>query len=446
MKRDIEQALYEWKNQKSRMPLLMRGARQVGKSYLIENFGKTAFAKTVVVNFELQPELKKCFVTLNPEEIINRLQLMMGVTIEEQNTLLFLDEIQEHPEAIMALRYFLEKKPNIAVIGAGSLLEFALESKNFNMPVGRIQFIHLGPLSFGEFLTAAGHVALRSHLAGVQLSQPPESQLHEKLLELLRIYLILGGMPSALNAYFENRDWQNTQRIQSSLLQTFRSDFGKYAKTSENKYLLRVFDQAPQLVGNRIKYANIDDECQSRDIKNALQLLELAGIIKTVVATSAAGLPLGAQANEKKFKLIFLDVGLMQNVCGLQSVLTVAKDFLQINAGAVAEQFVGQELSAYADPYQPHRLFFWVRDKKNSSAEVDYVTAIDSQRLPIEVKAGKTGKLRSLRLFLEEKQIPFGVRFSQEPLSFYAQILSVPLYMVEQLPRLCRGLIESGLV
>jgi hypothetical protein len=136
----------------------------------------------------------------------------------------------------------------------------------------------------------------------------------------------------------------------------------------------------------------------------------------------------------------------MQNVCGLQSALTVAKDFLQINAGAVAEQFVGQELSAYADPYQTHRLFFWVRDKKNSSAEVDYVTAIDSQRLPIEVKAGKTGKLRSLRLFLEEKQIPFGVRFSQEPLSFYAQILSVPLYMVEQLPRLCRGLIESGLV
>ena len=438
MKRDLERELFSWKERKDRLPLLLRGARQVGKSYIVEEFGKKAFKNLVVVNFEFRPELKQCFAALDPIEIINKLQLLMGVTIEAETTLLFLDEIQECPNAIMALRYFKEKYNRLAVIGAGSLMEFTLNSPDFKMPVGRIQFIYLEPLSFGEFLTASGNERLRHYLREIRLNSIFDDALHQKLMDLLRIYLIVGGMPAVVKEYLENRNFLNCQRIQNSLLQTYRSDFGKYAKTSAHKYLQKVFDEAPRLVGSRVKYSNIDPASKSRDIKQALNLLKLAGIVRPVYATAASGLPLGAQANETKLKLNFLDVGLMQNACGLQTELTLTNDFIQINAGAVTEQFIGQELTAYFDSYLEHNLFFWARDKKSSSAEVDYVVVVDSLILPVEVKAGKTGTLKSLKLFIEEKKVSFGIRFSQEKLSLYDKVLTLPLYMAEQMRRLAQ--------
>lgn len=436
MKRDLETELFEWKERKERLPLLLRGARQVGKSYIVEEFGKKAFKNTVVVNFELRPELKQCFATLDPIQIVNKLQLLMGVAIEPEETLLFLDEIQECPNAITALRYFKEKYGRLAVIGAGSLMEFALNSPDFKMPVGRVQFIFLEPLSFGEFLTASGNEQLRQYLQKLQLNSILDDAVHQKLLELLRLYLIVGGMPAVVKEYIENKNLLNCQRIQNSLLQTYRSDFGKYAKAAEHKYLQKVFDKAPRLIGSRVKYSNIDPDSKSRDIKQALNLLKLAGIIYPIYATSASGLPLGAQANESKFKLNFLDVGLMQNVSGLHAELALANDFIQINSGAVAEQLIGQELRACFDSYFERNLFFWARDKKNSSAEVDYVIAVNSLVLPVEVKAGKTGTLKSLKLFIEEKKCPFGIRFSQEKQYLYDKVLTLPLYMAEQMKRL----------
>lgn len=427
-----------WKNKSDRVPLLVRGARQVGKSYIIEEFGKKAFENVVVANFEFQPELKQCFVTLNPVDIINKLQMLMGVSIEAGKTLLFLDEIQECPNAIMALRYFKEQYGKLAVIGAGSLIEFTLNSPDFRMPVGRVQFMYLEPLSFGEFLSASGHEQMRSHLGEIHLNSTIDDAIHNKLMELLRVYLIVGGMPAVVKEYLTSKNYVNCQRLQNSLLQTYRSDFGKYAKNSEHNNLRKVFDEAPRLVGSRIKYSNIDPETKSRDLKKALHLLKMSGIVHPIYATAAAGLPLGAQINEAKFKLNFLDVGLMQNACGLQKELSVTNDFIQVNSGAVAEQFIGQELSAHFDSYLEHTLFFWARDMKGSSAEVDYVVAVDSLILPVEVKAGKTGTLKSLRKFLEEKQSPFGIRFSQEKPSFFDKVLTLPLYMVEQMPRLAK--------
>ncbi|MFH1288184.1 MAG: AAA family ATPase, partial [bacterium] len=420
------------------------GARQVGKSYVVENFGKTAFQNLVVVNFEFQPELKQCFTTLDPVDIINKLQIIMGVKIEEEKTLLFLDEIQECPDAIMALRYFKEKKERIAIIGAGSLMEFALKSPDFRMPVGRIQFLYLGPMSFGEFLSVSGNEQLRQYLWGVKVNSDFDEVVHGKLLELLRMYLILGGMPAVIRDYIKNKDLLSCQRIQNSLFQTYRNDFGKYAKLSEYRHLQKVFDAAPRFVGNRIKYSNIDPESKSQDLKRALNLLILAGIIKSIYATSASGVPLGSQIKESKFKINFLDVGLMQNACGLQTELAMEKDLMQINSGAAAEQFIGQELTAYQDRYVNYQLFFWARDKKSSSAEVDYVINIGSTILPVEVKAGKTGTLRSLKLFMEEKKSSLGVRFSQDKLSYYDNILTIPLYMVEQLPRLVGAVIKGA--
>ncbi|MCK4995170.1 MAG: ATP-binding protein [Candidatus Omnitrophica bacterium] len=436
MKRDIKRDLFSWKERTDRLPLLLRGARQVGKSYIVEEFGKKAFKNVVIVNFEFRPELKQCFTTLDPVEIINKLRLLMGEAIESEKTLLFLDEIQECPNAIMALRYFKEKYNRLAVIGAGSLMEFALNSSNFRMPVGRVQFIYLEPLSFSEFLTASGNEQLRRYLGEIGLNSVVDGAVHQKLMGLLRIYLIVGGMPAVVNEYFESRNFLNCQRIQNSLFQTYRSDFGKYANSSAHKYLQKVLYEAPRLIGNRVKYSNIDPDSKSRDIKQALNLLELAGIIYPVYATAASGLPLGAQVNEKKFKLNFLDVGLMQNACGLQSKLTLTNDFVQINSGAVAEQFIGQELRAYSDSYLERGLFFWARDEKNSSAEVDFVVAVDFRVFPLEVKAGKTGTLKSLKLFIKEKKSLFGVRFSQEKLSLYDKVLTLPLYMTEQMKRL----------
>lgn len=440
MKRDAEKELINWKNDNDRYPLLVCGARQTGKSYLIETFGRDNFQNTVVVNFELKPSLKECFTSLDPLEITNKLQLLLGVHIRDDDTLLFLDEIQECPQAIVSLRYFKEMRPHLPVIGAGSLLEFALKKKDFKMPVGRVQFLYLEPFSFSEFLTASGNSQLRDYLNETTVSDKVNVSVHQKLLDIVRLYLILGGMPAVLNEYNSTKDILNCQRIQSALLQTFRSDFAKYAETSYHKYLEKVFEASPRIVGNIVKYVNIDSNAKSRDLKNAVDLLSLAGIIKLIRLSKVSGIPLGAQIDEKKFKLNFLDVGLVQNACDLKSDIAIAKDILQINSGAIAEQFVGQELRAYNDKFQPANLYFWTREKKSSSAEVDYVVNIGSSIIPMEVKSGKTGRLKSLRLFMEEKNTKFGIRISQEPLSFYDNILSVPLYMIEQIPRLVQNI------
>ena len=442
MRRDIEKELILWKLQKEKYPLIIRGARQVGKSYLVETFGKTHFQNNVVVNLEFQPQLKDCFKSLDPSEIINKLQLLLGVQIKEDNTHLCLDEIQECPQAIMSLRYFKEKMPKLAVIAAGSLLEFVMRSPDFKMPVGRVQFLYLEPMSFSEYLDATGNQNLRKFLSDVKLTDSIDDVIHKKLLELLRIYIIVGGMPAVLNEYLSSNDLMNCQRIQTALLQTYRSDFGKYAKFSQHKYLQKVFDTAPRMIGQRIKYSNIDPDTRSRDLKNALNLLTLAGIVSPIYLTKASGLPLGAQVNEQRFKLNFLDVGLMQNSCGLQGRLSMEENFMQINAGAVAEQFVGQELTVYSDKHQQASLYFWAREKKGSMAEVDYVINIGSDIFPVEVKSGKEGRLKSLRMFIEEKKSKLGIRFSQDKLSYYDKILSIPLYMVEQLPRLAEGLLR----
>src|SRR3989337_4335834 len=247
MRRDIEKELILWKAQKEKYPLIIRGARQVGKSYLVETFGKNHFQNTVVANLEFQPHLKDCFKSLDPLEIINKIQMLLSAQMREDNTLLFLDEIQECPQAIMSLRYFKEKMPKQSVIAAGSLLEFAMRSPDFKMPVGRVHFLYLEPLSFSEYLDATGNQNLRKFLADVKLTDSLDDVIHKKLLELLRIYIIVGGLPAVLNEYLSSKDLMNCQRIQTALLQTYRSDFGKYAKISQHKYLHKVFDTAPRM-------------------------------------------------------------------------------------------------------------------------------------------------------------------------------------------------------
>jgi predicted AAA+ superfamily ATPase len=442
MKRDLTRELLQWKDQKERMPLLVRGARQVGKSYIVEEFGKTNFENYVEINFEYQPELKGCFSSLDPHEIINKIRLLTGASIVVGKTLLFFDEIQECPEAITSLRYFYEKLPNQHVIAAGSLLEFIFHNENFRMPVGRIQYLFLKPLSFGEYLSACGFEALREHLKTVSIETHIEEILHQQLLKLLREYLLLGGMPKVVRTFLQTKDVTEAQKIQASILTTYQDDFGKYAGSLDVRYLQTLFTRTPRLVSQRFFYKDVDPELRARELKQALEKLQSAGIVHKSHAVSASGIPLGAQINKKEFKLFFLDVGLVNRSMGFGSQILMEKDVILVNRGEIAEQFVAQELIAYFDPYSPPELYWWSREKPGSSAEIDFVIAHNERIFPIEVKAGKAGKLRSLKIFLNEKGGEIGIRISQNPLTMEEHLFSLPLYLIEHLPRLLNSVIR----
>lgn len=445
MKRDIEQDLLHWKHKKNRMPLLLRGARQVGKSFIVEKFGRAHFNNLVIVNFEQDPELARCFDTLHPHEIVTALSLSLHQKIEPGKTLLFLDEIQDCPAAILALRYFKEQYSELHVIGAGSLLEFILNQDDFRMPVGRVQSLYLKPFSFKEFLLAMGYSDLREFIEQVDLIKAVPEPVHQTLLKLVRHYMMLGGMPAVLQAYLSIPPLENTTRTydlaeaelqQTVLLGTYRQDFSKYSKHTQIQYVQRVFEKAPGLVGNHVKYANVDPDARSQNIKSAIELLQFAGLIYPIYSTAASGLPLLTLINEKKFKLLFLDVGLMARASRLAAELWLNENLLLVNRGATAEQFVGQELLAYGSNLETPQLYFWCREKKSSQAEVDFITSFDSKIIPIEVKAGSTGQMKSLQLLMREKNLNPGVRISQLPLGFDGSILSVPLYMVGEISRL----------
>lgn len=434
MKRTLETELITWKKRKEHLPILLRGARQVGKSYLVEEFGKANFNDVSVVDFENRPELKSAFTTRKPKEILARLEIALGKPIQEGFSLLFLDEIQSCPEALISLRYFKEQMPNLHVIAAGSLLEFMLKEENFGFPVGRVDFLYLRPLSFLEYLqTAAPFIMQR--LKSYDLNQIPSELEHNELLKWVRRYMFIGGMPAAINASLNDTSLLESQRTHYRILQAYESDFGKYAKHTQHKYLHMIFQKAPALVGQILKYSRIDQEIRSRELKPAIELLGHAGLIQRVFATTAAGLPLHAHIKSDRFKLLYLDIGLLQTATKVDATHFFDQDIMQINAGMIAEQFVGQELLAYSPPYQNDPLLFWERTG-GSQAEVDFVITVGSEIIPIEVKAGSTGTLRSLQSFLHEKKGRLGVRIAETPLSLHNNILSVPFYLVGSLERL----------
>lgn len=434
MERYITKKLLNWQKDNSHQPLLIRGARQVGKTYIIEQFGKTHFKQLVSINFELEPELIECFTTLNPLEIIAKLSAIKGVTITPQETLLFLDEIQDCPNAIRALRYFKEKMPNLHVIAAGSLLEITLKNADFRLPVGRVESMYMYPATFQEYLAATNPNAYDA-IKAATIKKPVDNAIHNYLIKQVKQFMILGGMPNVIRHYIEHQDLQRIQTLQSSILDNYRNDFGKYATETVITYIQKCFNKIPFLVGHQIKYKKIDSDIRSRELKEALTLLEDALLCKRIYATSAQGLPLHTNVNEKKFKLNFLDIGLVKRACQLDAALLMSDDVTLLNDGALAEQLVGQELLAYADNFEQHKQYFWTRENQGQ-AEIDYLYVSGTDILPVEVKSGKTGRLRSLTYFMESQKSPIGLRVSQLPLTIERNILSVPFYMLGELSRL----------
>lgn len=436
MNRDLINELVAWKERKNHLPILLRGARQVGKSYLVEEFGHQNFQHVAVVDFEKRPELINAFNTREPQEILSKLEVILRIPIKSGKSLLFLDEIQLCPEALISLRYFKEQMPELHVIAAGSLLEFLLNDENFSFPVGRVEFLYLHPLSFEEYLFAVSPFLLQ-RLKEYNLDNIPGELEHTELLKWVRRYMFVGGMPAAVQASLENGSLLESQRVHYRILQAYESDFGKYAKVLQHKFLQTIFQKAPVLIGQIIKYSRIDGEARSRDLKPALDLLSHAGILQRVYATTASGIPLHAHVKFDRFKLLYLDVGLLQTMTRVDATHFFDEDIMQINSGMLAEQFVGQELIAYSPPFQNASLLFWERSG-GSQAEIDYVVNIGSSIIPIEVKAGSTGTLRSMQSFLQEKKGLLGIRISENPLSLHNNILSVPFYLVGSMDKIVK--------
>jgi uncharacterized protein len=436
MKRLLEKELTRWKDLDEHLPILLRGARQVGKSYLVEYFGKNNFEDVAVIDFESRPELKAAFSTRDPKEILMRLEFALRKAIKEGRSLLFLDEIQLCPEALISLRYFKEKMPKLHVIAAGSLLEFLLKEEDFSFPVGRVEFLYLRPLSFIEYLYAISPL-MAERLNQFDLKNPPSELEHKELLKLVRRYLFIGGMPAAIKESLKEESLLETQRVHHRILQAYESDFGRYGKHTQHKYLHLIFQKAPSLIAQILKFSRIDPQVRARELKPALELLCHAGLFQRVFATTASGLPLHAHMKDDRYKLLYLDVGLLQTANQVDATHFFQHDLLQINSGMLAEQLVGQELIAAAPSYQNAPLLFWERN--GSEAEVDYITSVGSDIIPIEVKAGVTGSLRSMHEFLREKKNRLGIRISEQPLFLQDKILSIPFYLVGSLDRLVRS-------
>ncbi len=446
--------LKNWFGKPNRKPLVIRGARQVGKSTLVRLFAEQQDLSLAEVNLERYSDLGSSFEKKDPASLINVLEALPNINAISSNSLLFLDEIQAVPEAIPSLRYFYEDMGRLAVVAAGSLLEFALSEHQFSMPVGRVEYLHMGPMTFTEFLDALGESKLASIIRTFEIGDEIAPLIHNRLLDLLRTYFFVGGMPEAISTYAHSRRLIDVSEVHNSIIETYREDFPKYIGSRNLSRIQNVFNFAARNVGNKVKYSQFSNQDKTATIKTDIELLCMARVLSKVVHSHCSGLPLQADMEEKVYKLIFLDVGLMNAICGLGwNTISKTADTALINEGSIAEQFIGQHLLDMLSKSPNRELNYWLREGRSSNAEVDYVLALNGKIVPIEVKAGATGSLKSLHQFVGEKGVSFAVRLdagspstqsintrirrSGKTVDINYELISLPLYLVERLPDLC---------
>lgn len=336
-------------------------------------------------------------------------------------------------------------------------MEFALTEQRVSIPVGRIQYLHMGPMTFTEYLDALGENKLKESIESYHYGIDLGPIVHKRLLELLRSYYFVGGMPGAVDIYAKSRRFSEVSRVHNSIIETYRDDFQKYARSRNLSRMQHVLNFVARNVGTKVKYSNVLKDVHSATIKQDIDLLSMSRVISKVIHTHASGLPLQADLDEKAYKLLFLDVGLMNAICGLGwSNLSKLDDTQLANEGAIAEQFVGQHLLDLLADSPNRELTYWLREGRSANAEVDFVVAFDGRIVPIEVKAGGRGSLRSLHQFAGEKRVPLAVRFDSNPPSMQTvtasvprgdetsevkyQLLSLPLYLVERVADVLRAL------
>ncbi len=445
MRRLLEAELRAWAQNPKPKPLLLRGARQVGKSYLAEQICSN-FQNRFVINFERneQQKFKQLFTEKSPAEILEYIKFLYNIDLRASNSILFIDEIQSCPEAITSLRYFYEDFPCLHLIAAGSLLDISLSQNSISVPVGRIDYLYIHPLNFLEYLEANQKPHYIEYIRQLSLTKVAKLDLHDELMQEIKKYILVGGMPAVLNKFIESSEtYQEAFVEQNSILETFRDDFRKYASRSEQKYLRLVFDSIPMQFANKFMFSRVDPEQKSLALKKALFLLEEANIAKLIYQSNPNSQPLAVGVNHKFFKVNFLDCGLANRIFNMAIPELSELKFEGLHAGKITEQFCCQELISYTNPRIRQDIYYWAREDKSQAAEIDYLVDINNTVVPIEVKSSHNGRLKSLKIIMDTYKLQLGLKISAERLSLDNKILSLPLYAISELPRLSQEALKA---
>ncbi len=441
--------LDNWLADKKRKPLVIRGARQVGKTWIVRDFSRRNDLKLIELNFEKNPALSDLFTSNNPKEILKNLESEFETSIDPDSSLLFLDEIQAVPEMFARIRWFKEDLENLPLIATGSLLEFALKEYQYSMPVGRITYFFLEPFSFFEFLLATGNKLLLNKLETFSFNDTMPESIHKKCLDFYHDYCLVGGMPESLQKWVDTENLNDCIKIQQDLLSTFRDDFYKYGGEFDPNLLYKLFISVSKQIGNKFIYNRVDPLVKSLLIKKNLSMLSQSRVFTKIMHTSGNGLPLGAESNEKFFKMLLIDIGLVSVQLGLDPTLRSRSDRLAfVNKGGIAEQFVGQQIRSFQAPLTDPTLFYWQRTG-GRQGEIDYIIHHNNLVVPIEIKSGTAGSMKSLHQFMADKNLDLAVRFnsnlpSVEKInvkttqgdSVSYTLLSIPLYLAQQINNL----------
>lgn len=421
MYRKITQQLIDWKNDKYRKPLVLEGARQTGKTYILQQFGKEHYSNVAYINMEnASEELKSIFEgTISPQRIIQQLEIMFGFVIRPAKTLLIFDEVQEIPRALTSLKYFCEDAPEFNIATSGSLLGIFLHSGT-SFPVGKVDFLKMQPMDFEEFLIANNEQKL---IDFARESTNDMAFLNEKLYDYFKFYIVIGGMPEAVQSWIIEKNIEKIEKIQDTILQTYMRDFSKHTKDGETIRIKQVFDSLPTQFSKQNEkfiYGVIREGARAREYELSIEWLLSAGIVRRINLVKCGDkLPLRAYSERNSFKLYFIDVGLFRRFAGIPTavVLDKAAIFDEFN-GLLAEQYVVQELNRF-------ELFYWT---SGAQAEVDFVTQLDDKIIPIEVKSGTNVKAKSLQIFRQKYNSELSIRFSLLPLKENNGLLNIPLY------------------
>ncbi|MCX6163079.1 MAG: AAA family ATPase, partial [Ignavibacteriae bacterium] len=394
IKRKLDGELLNWIDDPLRKPLILRGARQVGKSSAVRHLsGK--FKYFLEVNFEEHKQAHSIFSgNLSPREICDNLSLMFNIPVIPGETLLFFDEIQSCIPAISSVRFFYEKYNELHLITAGSLLDFAL-SELPSFGVGRVRSMFIYPFSFDEFLFACGEELLFEAKKNSSLEKPLQEPIHEKLLTYLKKFLIMGGMPEVVAGFVRSKSIISSRQILDDLITSLKVDFAKYKKRVPALRITEVFESVTNQMGNKFVFSKAATEANHKQVKEAINLLIMAGLVIPVTHSSSNGIPLGAESDQKKRKMLVFDTGVFQKLLGLDiSSYLLENDFNFVNKGAIAELFVGLEIIKSLPCYRQQELYYWQRETASSNAEVDYVFQSNHSIIPIEVKKKKKGSMQ----------------------------------------------------
>lgn len=423
MKRYLIDDMIVWKNSKIRKPLIIQGARQVGKTWLMKEFGKREFQQVVYINFESSSRLQNLFaVDFSIERIISIIEIETNQKITPENTLLIFDEIQEVEKGLTALKYFYEQAPQYYIIAAGSLLGVSMQ-KNHSFPVGKVDFLRLYPMSFMEFLDNLENENLATQLKNNNWNVI--ESFHEKLVELLRLYYFVGGMPEVVANYIQNKDLETVRNIQQKLLIGYENDFAKYAPNEIVPKIKLVWNSLiSQLAKENRKfiYGQLKKGARAKDFESAINWLSDAGLVIKVNRIEKPTLPLNAYADYDAFKLFFLDIGLLNAIGNLDPKILLEKNLILTEyKGALTEQFVCQQLKI------KHDLYYW---SSTNTAEIDFVIQQKNEIIPIEVKAEENLKSKSLKVFVEKYQNKNAIRTSLNKFRKDEWLTNIPLYAI----------------